>query len=113
MAQPAILTHSLAGLALLERLGMRASVAVGHSLGEIAALHWAGALDEEAAVGIARERGRAMASLAGAGAMASLGAPPEAVEALLTRAASAPRRIAAYNAPPHRDLRRDRRRWSR
>lgn len=100
VAQPAILTHSLAGLALLERLGVRASVAVGHSLGEIAALHWAGAFDEETAVGIARERGQAMSSLPRVGAMASLGAPPEAVEALLTASgASTEVRIAARNAP--------------
>ena len=61
VAQPAITAHTLAGLALLDRLGLRAGVAVGHSLGEIAALHWAGALDAGSALRLAAARGRAMA----------------------------------------------------
>jgi enediyne polyketide synthase len=85
VAQPAILTHSLAGLAVLDRLGIRASVAAGHSLGELAALAWAGAYDEETAVHLAAARGRAMADLPSpTGAMASLGASAEAVEALIS-----------------------------
>src|SRR5262249_35122247 len=46
VAQPAIVTASLAALRTLERLGVRAHLAVGHSLGELTALHWSGALDE-------------------------------------------------------------------
>jgi enediyne polyketide synthase len=57
IAQPAIMAADLAGLALLERLGVRATVAVGHSLGEIAALAWAGALDPDQALELARRRG--------------------------------------------------------
>jgi enediyne polyketide synthase len=84
VAQPAILTHSLAALAVLDRLGLRASVAVGHSLGELAALAWAGAYDEETAIQLAAARGRAMADLPSpTGSMASLGASPDAVEELL------------------------------
>lgn len=96
VAQPAILAHSLAGLEALERLGVRAAVAVGHSLGEIAALCWAGGLTREEALGIARARGRAMAALAG-GAMASVAAPPETVEEILAGSTEAV--IAAYNGP--------------
>ncbi|MEO6193211.1 MAG: SDR family NAD(P)-dependent oxidoreductase, partial [Thermoanaerobaculia bacterium] len=55
VAQPAILAHSLAGLRLLDRLGLRAGVAVGHSLGEIAALQWGGALDAGSALRLAAE----------------------------------------------------------
>ncbi|HEV2843959.1 MAG TPA: beta-ketoacyl synthase N-terminal-like domain-containing protein, partial [Thermoanaerobaculia bacterium] len=96
VAQPAILTHSLASLWLLDRLGVRASVAVGHSLGEIAALHWGGALDLDAALRLAAVRGRIMADLGdGDGAMASLGAPPEAVAEMLVEGAV----IAACNSP--------------
>ena len=96
VAQPAILTGSLAGLAVLERLGVRAAVGLGHSLGEISAFCWAGALDAESAVRLAAARGRAMADLPGpTGAMASLGATPDQVEALL----SGPVGIAAFNAP--------------
>ena len=42
IAQPAVMAATLTGLRALDMLGISASVAVGHSLGEIAALHWAG-----------------------------------------------------------------------
>ena len=97
VAQPAILAHELAGLQVLERLGVRGAVALGHSLGELAALCWAGAYDADTALRLAAVRGRAMADLPGeGGAMASLGADPAAVEALL---AGLDADIAAYNAP--------------
>ncbi|HEX4962594.1 MAG TPA: type I polyketide synthase [Thermoanaerobaculia bacterium] len=100
VAQPAILTHSLAALWLLDRLGLRAAVAVGHSLGEIAALHWAGAFHAGAALRLARARGRAMADLPGeTGAMASLGADPATVEEILQEGGAGGPVIAAYNAP--------------
>ena len=88
VAQPAIVLHSLAGAALLARLGIHAEVAVGHSLGEISAMCWSGAFDEEAALALARARGRAMADLdpTRPGAMASIGAGVEVVEELLTGA---------------------------
>jgi enediyne polyketide synthase len=98
VAQPAIVAHSLAGLAVLDRLGIRAAVAVGHSLGELTALAWAGSYDEETAVRLAAARGRAMADLsAPTGSMASLGAPPEAVEALLATGTGVA--IAGLNSP--------------
>jgi enediyne polyketide synthase len=97
VAQPAIVTASLAALAVLDRLGLRAAVAAGHSLGELTALCWAGACDEETAVRLAAVRGRAMADLRGpAGAMASIGAPPEAVEALVSGTGAV---LAAFNGP--------------
>ncbi|HKF59412.1 MAG TPA: SDR family NAD(P)-dependent oxidoreductase, partial [Blastocatellia bacterium] len=63
LAQPAIITASLAALRLLQRCGIEADLAIGHSVGEITALHWAGAIDEAAAIRIASVRGRAMAGL--------------------------------------------------
>jgi enediyne polyketide synthase len=63
-AQPAIVASSLAGLALLRQLGVEASLAIGHSLGELSALHWAGAFDADALLQLARIRGRAMSQLA-------------------------------------------------
>ncbi len=62
LAQPAITAAALGGLAMLRRLGTRGDVAVGHSLGELAALHWAGFFDADALLAIARARGRAMAN---------------------------------------------------
>lgn len=59
-AQPSIFRASLAALRWLDRLGVRAAAAVGHSLGEIAALVWAGCLSTEDADRLVRERGRVM-----------------------------------------------------
>lgn len=84
VAQPAIVTASMAGLRTLEQLGVVASIAVGHSLGELTALHWAGALDEDALLRIATIRGKAMAQLSSpTGAMASIRANEQEVKGLL------------------------------
>ncbi|HET9714256.1 MAG TPA: SDR family NAD(P)-dependent oxidoreductase, partial [Pyrinomonadaceae bacterium] len=84
VAQPAIVASSVAALRVLSRLGIAASVAVGHSLGEFTALHWAGSLDESSLLRIARARGRAMAEVDGpAGAMLSVAADRQAVEQIL------------------------------
>src|SRR5262249_34563241 len=61
IAQPCIVTASLAGLQVLNLLGIEGLVAVGHSLGEITALYWAGACAEQDLVRLVRARGRAMA----------------------------------------------------
>lgn len=84
VAQPAIVRATLAGLRWLEQLGVRAHGAAGHSLGELTALVWAGALDEAAAYTLARARGAAMAAIDTPGGMVSLAAGP-AVAAELIR----------------------------
>jgi enediyne polyketide synthase len=96
VAQPRIVTGSMAGLRVLSALGIEATVAVGHSLGEIAALHWAGAIDEETLLRTTSLRGRTMAEHSSSGTMASIGGPPEAVAGLL---AGQPVVIAGYNGP--------------
>jgi enediyne polyketide synthase len=84
VAQPAIVASSVAALRIVSRLGILADVAVGHSLGEITALHWAGSLDESSLLRIARARGRAMAEVDGpTGAMLSVAADRQAVEEIL------------------------------
>ncbi|HKU75606.1 MAG TPA: SDR family NAD(P)-dependent oxidoreductase, partial [Pyrinomonadaceae bacterium] len=84
VAQPAIIASSVAALRVLSRLGITASVTVGHSLGEFTALHWAGSLEESSLLRIARARGRAMAEVEGpAGAMLSVAANRQAVEEIL------------------------------
>jgi len=89
LAQPVLVTASRAALTVLDHLGVEGSVAVGHSLGEIPALAWAGSLDEEGLLELAHTRGRAMSELGdGDGAMASLAAPVSEVEALLSEAAN-------------------------
>ncbi len=73
--QPAILTTSIAALAVLrERTGITPTVAMGHSLGEFSALVAVGALRFVDAVRLVRLRGQAMqeAVPAGIGAMAAI-----------------------------------------
>jgi enediyne polyketide synthase len=97
VAQPAIVLAELAGLAVMRHLGIGATVVTGHSVGELVALHWAGALDRDAVLQLARVRGRAMADLPGdAGAMAEISAAEDVVTGLLT---GLPVNIAVHNAP--------------
>jgi enediyne polyketide synthase len=97
VAQPRIVTSSVAGLRVLALLGIEAAAAAGHSLGELTSLHWGGAMDEPALLRLAAERGRVMGEASdGDGTMASVAAAPDAVEPLL---ANEPVVIAGYNGP--------------
>ena len=77
--QPALLTVSIAALAVLGSKGIAADYVAGHSLGEYSALVAAGSLDFADAVRLVRRRGRYMqdAVPAGVGAMAALLKLPE------------------------------------
>jgi enediyne polyketide synthase len=100
LVQLATVTASLAGLRALESLGIEADFTVGHSVGELTALHWAGSLDTEAVLRIARARGEAMTKHALAeGAMASVEADAETFERVLDGADVS---IACFNSPRHR-----------
>ena len=84
VAQPSITTASLAGLKVLEQLGVQAQVALGHSLGELSALHWAGAMDEATLLRLAHLRGAAMARVnTPSGAMLSIQADAQKVRELI------------------------------
>lgn len=96
-AQPAIMASSLAGLSLLSRLNIEASAVIGHSLGELAALTWAGALEEDDALALAKARGRVMSELGRAGGgMLALMCPRADAEALLAGTNAV---IACHNGP--------------
>ena len=98
LAQPAIVTAACAALQVLAAFGVEADVAVGHSLGELTALHWAGCFDADALLALARARGKAMADLPGRpGAMASLRADEQSVRAMLGDIAGV--LIAGINSP--------------
>jgi acyl transferase domain-containing protein/NAD(P)-dependent dehydrogenase (short-subunit alcohol dehydrogenase family)/acyl carrier protein len=77
IVQPALFAV-MASLAKLWRdCGVKPSAVVGHSQGEIAAAHIAGALSLEEAALIIANRGKAMAKIAGAGGMLSVSLKPE------------------------------------
>ena len=101
--QPAILATSIAALAVLERRGIAAEAAAGHSLGEYTAITAAGGLTLKDAVSLVQKRGRYMQEAVpeGAGLMAAiLGMDRAAVEKTCLEAAKngivAP---ANYNSP--------------
>ncbi|GIF08490.1 type I polyketide synthase [Actinoplanes siamensis] len=96
VAQPRIVTGSMAGLRALDLLGLTATVAIGHSLGELSALHWAGAMDEDTLLAVAALRGRALADHSAPGTMAGISAGPELVDELLSDLDVV---IAGYNGP--------------
>ncbi|MBP2702998.1 SDR family NAD(P)-dependent oxidoreductase [Microbispora sp. RL4-1S] len=84
IVQPAVFRASMAALRWLDSLGVTASAALGHSVGEIAALTWAGAVDEDSALDLVVERGRIMEEVGAAGTgMVSVAAPAGRVAALI------------------------------
>lgn len=100
-AQPALSAHSLALLALLDEFGLRPDAVAGHSLGELIALHAAGAYDGGTLMRLSRARGEAMRDAAAAtpGAMlVVLAGHPEARDAL-ARTGAADVWIANHNGP--------------
>ncbi|HVG68396.1 MAG TPA: ACP S-malonyltransferase, partial [Gaiellales bacterium] len=101
LTQPALVTTSIAALrAVAERTGLTPDVVVGHSVGEYAALHAAGAADLASVVRLVRERGVVTAAAAAAdpGAMAAvLGLDDSAVEELCAAATDV--WPANYNCP--------------
>ncbi|WP_268761277.1 acyltransferase domain-containing protein, partial [Frankia sp. AvcI1] len=87
-AQPAIGALSVGQLRYLRDLGLRPAGYLGHSFGELTALHAAGALDAAGYFRLARERGLAMAPPAGdaggdRGTMAAVPADRDRVTAML------------------------------
>jgi enediyne polyketide synthase len=95
-AQRAIATASLAGLAVLSSLGIEGTIAVGHSLGELCAYHWAGALTASTLTDLIRARAQAMAATCPPGtAMATVAADLETAQALLAGTGTV---VAAVNA---------------
>jgi [acyl-carrier-protein] S-malonyltransferase len=88
--QPALLTVSIAALAVLRENGRAADYVAGHSLGEYSALVAAGCLSFADAVRLVRKRGRYMQEAVppGVGAMAALlRLPDEKLEGVLAEAA--------------------------
>lgn len=85
VTQPAIVGTAMISLSILKMLGITGEVGVGHSLGEIAALGWSGALKEEEALLLALRRGEIMSTTAGLeGLMLIVSASEEVVKQLIS-----------------------------
>ncbi|RKN10669.1 SDR family NAD(P)-dependent oxidoreductase [Streptomyces radicis] len=83
VVQPALFAVMVALARLWESLGVRPDAVLGHSNGEIAAAHVAGALSLDDAALLVARWSRAQATLAGRGAMVSVAAPVAEVAARL------------------------------
>ncbi|MEU7133434.1 SDR family NAD(P)-dependent oxidoreductase [Streptomyces sp. NPDC046261] len=82
-AQPMLFAVQLGLVAVLRSRGVEPAMVLGHSVGEVAAAHAAGALGLDQAAQVIAERGLAQAATAGLGRMAAVGLPlEEAAEAL-------------------------------
>ncbi|MEL7029591.1 MAG: acyltransferase domain-containing protein, partial [Pseudomonadota bacterium] len=100
MTQPALALASLSYLSVLNELGVRAKSHVGHSFGEIMALHAAGAFSADTAVALAHKRGALMRAAGGdaKGAMLAVSLGRDAVLGKI-KEAGADIAIANENAP--------------
>jgi enediyne polyketide synthase len=93
VVQPRIVTGSMAALRVLRGLGVEATVALGHSLGELTALHWAGGISDSGLFELATARGAIMAQ-SPPGAMLGIAAGPAGTGPLI---AGEPVVVAGYN----------------
>ena len=75
IAQPALFALQLGLVALWQSWGVEPDAVVGHSVGEVAAAHVAGALTLEDAVRVIFHRSRTQQRTAGMGGMAAVGLP--------------------------------------
>lgn len=95
--QPAIVATSLAGLRWLGELGVEAVAGVGHGVGEITGLVWAGCLSEQDAARLVAQRGTLLAAPAAhRTSLVCVGTDSETAQRLCTGTGLV---IAAYNGP--------------
>ncbi|MFI8403968.1 SDR family NAD(P)-dependent oxidoreductase [Streptomyces sp. NPDC085463] len=96
--QPALFVVEVALYRLLAFWGLAAPLVAGHSVGEIAAAHAAGALSLDAAAHLVVHRGRLMGELPEGGLMTAVQADPATVEAAMAETGLRVD-LAAVNAP--------------
>ena len=98
LAQPLLGALSSGSYRLMRRLGFTPDCLAGHSYGEFAALHCAGAMNRADLMTLSEARGRAMANLSGdTGTMAAVSAQRSHVEEFLSPGGSVV--VANHNSP--------------
>jgi acyl transferase domain-containing protein len=102
LAQPALFAFQAALFRLWQSLGIRPRIVAGHSVGEYAALHAAGALTLADGIGLTVRRGRLMRDCAPEAAMVAVFAARARIDALL--AANPALDLAAVNGQTHHVL---------
>lgn len=98
IAQPAIFALQVGLAAVWRSWGIKPDAVVGHSIGEVAAAHLAGALSLAEAVRVVAARATSMQDTFGKGAMASVELPVETIEAVIAPFGGR-LSVAATNAP--------------
>ncbi|KIY04109.1 uncharacterized protein Z520_00801 [Fonsecaea multimorphosa CBS 102226] len=100
IVQPAIAAIQIALARLLISYGVKPGAIVGHSIGEVAAAHIAGALSLEQAVTVIRLRSNIQSQAAGEGSMLATGmSSTEAEHLILRRQLGGSVEVAALNGP--------------
>lgn len=99
VAQPALAAVQIALAAQWRSWGVEPAAVVGHSVGEIAAAHVAGALDLTDALRVAVHRGQVIGQAGGGGGMAAVGLSLQRTRELLDRLGPDAVWVAASNAP--------------
>ncbi|MEU4159274.1 type I polyketide synthase [Actinoplanes sp. NPDC026670] len=99
VVQPATCALQIALAALWRSWGIEPDAVVGHSVGEIAAAHVAGALDLDDALRVALHRGRVIRAVIGRGKMAVVGATFDQTQRILDRLGDGSVSVAASNSP--------------
>ncbi|POM24523.1 Phenolphthiocerol synthesis polyketide synthase type I Pks15/1 [Actinomadura rubteroloni] len=98
--QPTLFALMVALARLWEHHGIRPDAVIGHSQGEIAAAHIAGALTLDDAARIVTKRAQALTTLTDSGRMVSVALSPADAEALIARLdLTGDLHVAALNAP--------------
>ncbi|MFI2437576.1 acyltransferase domain-containing protein, partial [Streptomyces sp. NPDC018957] len=97
VVQPALFAVMVSLARLWQHHGITPDAVIGHSQGEIAAAHIAGALTLDDAVRVVTHRAKAIVAITGTGGMASVPLPVEEVRSLLGSYEDL--HIAAHNSP--------------